>query len=148
MYFFDLPSTSYYFLLIIRIYQLCSIYYQCFFYRRVCVESDCVGILVWKMYLFNRLMELIWFYYRYFYKIKVIFTLLELSLEGNNLGFIRIIRLLRVLRPLRLINKNPSMKLIVNSLLDSIKGIANVSICILLVWLFINLRIIFAIFLM
>ena len=42
--------------------------------------------------------------------------------------------MLRVLRPLRFISRNPSMRLMVNSLFYSISGILNVGLVILLIW--------------
>lgn len=51
------------------------------------------------------------------------------------LGFIKIVRMLRILRPLRFISHNPSMKILVNSLLESLVGLSNVSLVILLIWL-------------
>ena len=52
--------------------------------------------------------------------------------------------MLRILRPLRFISHNPSMKILVNCLLESVGGLFNVSLVILLIWimfaiLFINL---------
>jgi len=42
--------------------------------------------------------------------------------------------MLKILRPLRFISKNPGMKLIVNSLLESVKGIFNVVTMIIFIW--------------
>lgn len=42
--------------------------------------------------------------------------------------------MIRILRPLRFISHNPGMKLIVNSLLESVGGLFNVGIMILFVW--------------
>ena len=48
--------------------------------------------------------------------------------------------MLRILRPLRFISHNPGMKVIVTSLLESIKGLINVVTMIILIWLFININ--------
>jgi hypothetical protein len=66
--------------------------------------------------------------------IIVLFSLLDMSLTNYNLSFIKIIRLLRILRPLRFISRNPSMKLLVISLFESIKEIANVVVVIFFIW--------------
>ena len=58
-----------------------------------------------------------------------------MSLSGQNLGFLKVVRMLRILRPLRFISHNPSMKILVNCLLESIGGLANVSLVIFLIWL-------------
>jgi hypothetical protein len=52
--------------------------------------------------------------------------------------------MLRILRPLRFISNNPSLKILVNCLLESVGGLMNVIVVILLIWmmfaiLFINL---------
>ena len=46
----------------------------------------------------------------------VIFSIIDMSIQSD-LSFMKVIRLLRILRPLRFISHNPSMKLIVNSLI-------------------------------
>lgn len=43
--------------------------------------------------------------------------------------------MLRILRPLRFISHNPSMKILVNCLLESVGGLFNVSIVIILIWI-------------
>ncbi len=45
---------------------------------------------------------------------------------GFNISYLRAFRALRALRPLKLVSKNQGMRLIVNSLLNSISGIGNV----------------------
>ena len=65
----------------------------------------------------------------------MIISILDLSLSNLNLSFIKIIRLLRILRPLRFISHNVNLKVIVNSLFNSIKGILNVFLVILLIYL-------------
>ena len=58
-----------------------------------------------------------------------------MSFEGINLSFIKILRLLRTLRPLRFISHNLSMKLVVTALLESVSGIFNVLIVVLIIWM-------------
>jgi len=43
--------------------------------------------------------------------------------------------MLRILRPLRFISNNPSLKILVNCLLDSLGGLVNVILVILLIWM-------------
>ncbi len=64
----------------------------------------------------------------------VSFSLLDILLSGSNLGFIKIVRMLRILRPLRFISNNPSLKILVNSLFESMFGLANVTIVICMIW--------------
>ena len=42
--------------------------------------------------------------------------------------------MLRILRPLRFISNNPSLKILVNSLFESMAGLANVTLVIALIW--------------
>ncbi|EGR31607.1 hypothetical protein IMG5_106200 [Ichthyophthirius multifiliis] len=65
----------------------------------------------------------------------VISSIIDISVESINLSVVKILRLLRTLRPLRFISHNRSMKLIVTALLESIGGIFNVIIVLLLVWI-------------
>ena len=65
----------------------------------------------------------------------VITSLIDLSLTGKKVGFIKVIRILRILRPLRFISHNQSMKTIVAALLDSGGSMLNTSIVIMIVWL-------------
>jgi len=53
---------------------------------------------------------------------------------NNNLGFLKVLRMLRILRPLRFISHNVQLKLIINSLLDSIQSIFNVFVIVLIVF--------------
>ena len=65
----------------------------------------------------------------------IVFTsILDMLLSGVDIPAIKILRLLRTLRPLRVISHNVSMKLMVNSLFDSIGAIANVSVVVVAVW--------------
>jgi hypothetical protein len=66
--------------------------------------------------------------------IIVMFSIIDMSLSGQNLGFIKIVRMLRILRPLRFISNNPSLKILVNCLLESVGGLMNVIVVILLIW--------------
>jgi len=70
--------------------------------------------------------------------IIVMFSIIDMSLSGQNLGFIKIVRMLRILRPLRFISNNPSLKILVNCLLESVGGLMNVILVILLIWYKIN----------
>ena len=66
----------------------------------------------------------------------IVFTsMLDMVLADVNLPVIKILRLLRTLRPLRVISHNIAMKLIVNSLFESVGALANVVVVILAVWL-------------
>jgi lysylphosphatidylglycerol synthetase-like protein (DUF2156 family) len=58
----------------------------------------------------------------------VAFSLVSLSFHGsgNSLGVIKTFRMLRVLRPLRMISRNPGLKIAVNSLINSIPFIRDV----------------------
>ena len=66
--------------------------------------------------------------------IIVFFSIVDMSMAGQDLGFLKIVRMLRILRPLRFISHNPSMKILVNCLLESVGGLLNVSILIILIW--------------
>ena len=61
--------------------------------------------------------------------------MLDMMLTNLDIPVIKILRLLRTLRPLRVISHNVAMKLIVNSLFESVGAIFNVIIVILAVWL-------------
>ena len=67
--------------------------------------------------------------------IVVLASLLNLALSSFDISFVRTLRLLRCLRPLRVISRNPGMKLVVNALFMSVTGILNVVGVLLLVWL-------------
>lgn len=65
----------------------------------------------------------------------IVFTsLLDMMLTNVDLPVIKILRLLRTLRPLRVISHNVAMKLIVNSLFNSVGAIFNVALVVLCVW--------------
>lgn len=65
----------------------------------------------------------------------VMSSILDMLLTGSDLQFIKILRLLRTLRPLRVISHNVALKMIVIALLESVGGIFNVTIVVLMVWL-------------
>lgn len=56
------------------------------------------------------------------------------SSGGANIGFLKVLRMLRILRPLRFISHNVQLKLIINSLFDSIQAIINVFFVVLVVF--------------
>lgn len=64
----------------------------------------------------------------------VIFSIIDIIFSGSDVGYLKIIRLLRVLRPLRFISRNPNMRIVVNSLINSITGIVNVALIIFIIW--------------
>jgi Ion transport protein len=61
-------------------------------------------------------------------------SLIDASVTSIDLSAIKVLRLLRTLRPLRLLNHNKSMKLIVTALMESVGGIANMVVVVLLIW--------------
>lgn len=63
----------------------------------------------------------------------VLSSLIDASVEGVDLSFVKILRLLRTFRPLRFISHNRDIKLMVTALIESFSGIANVSLVIFLV---------------
>jgi hypothetical protein len=66
--------------------------------------------------------------------IIVCLSLIDISFQGLDLGALKTLRLLRILRPLRFISHNQNMRLVVTALLESVSGIANVFLVILLIW--------------
>ena len=65
----------------------------------------------------------------------VMVSIIDASFDGINLPFLKILRLLRVLRPLRFISHNSGMKTIVSALVQSVGGIFNVAIVVMIVWM-------------
>ena len=57
--------------------------------------------------------------------ISIVAWILEAQ-EGFDISFVRAFRALRALRPLKLVSKNEGMKLVVNSILNSIPSLINV----------------------
>ncbi len=60
---------------------------------------------------------------------------MDVAFEDINLPIIKILRLLRTLRPLRVISHNSAMKTVVVALLQSVSGIFNVAIVVMIVWM-------------
>lgn len=58
--------------------------------------------------------------------IIVAFSIISIMFAGADLGAIKTLRMLRVLRPLRMISRNPGLKIAVNSLLNAIPFIGDV----------------------
>ena len=65
----------------------------------------------------------------------VIVSIVDLSIPTNDLTYLKIFRLFRILRPLRFISHNKNMIIVVTTLMESVSGIINVVIVILLLWL-------------
>lgn len=65
----------------------------------------------------------------------VVCSYIDLYVSTIDLSFVKILRLLRTLRPLRFISHNRSMKLLVNTLINSASGIANVGVVVILAWM-------------
>ena len=65
----------------------------------------------------------------------VIIGLVAVALHGSNVGAVRSLRTLRALRPLRAVSRWESMRITVNSLLNSIPAISNVLLICGLFWL-------------
>jgi hypothetical protein len=65
----------------------------------------------------------------------VVFSWIEFSVSAVNIPAIKVLRLLRTLRPLRFISHNVSMKIVVIALLESVGGILNVVIVVIIIWL-------------
>ena len=55
--------------------------------------------------------------------------------DSANIGFFKVFRTFRALRPLRVINRNKGLKMVVVTLFESIKGIVNVALITVLIWL-------------
>lgn len=58
--------------------------------------------------------------------IIVCFSLISIIFSGVDLGIIKVLRMLRVLRPLRMISRNPGLRIAVQSLINAIPDIGNV----------------------
>ncbi len=65
----------------------------------------------------------------------VVTGLIDTSLEGVNIAFLKVLRLLRILRPLRFLSHSSSMKTLIEALMASVPSIANVGVVILIVFL-------------
>jgi len=67
----------------------------------------------------------------------VLLSLVDFLPIDTNISFIKVIRLMRVIRPLRMISKNPGLKIAIESLIKVIPGITNLSaISVLVILLF------------
>jgi hypothetical protein len=64
--------------------------------------------------------------------IIVFFSMVSIAFADIDLGPIKILRMLRVLRPLRMISRNPGMKIAIQSLINAIPDIGNVMVVSLL----------------
>ena len=62
-------------------------------------------------------------------------SIVDMIFEDVNYDFIKILRLLRTLRPLRFLSHYENLRIVVSSLIESIGGIINVIIVILMVWI-------------
>lgn len=56
----------------------------------------------------------------------VTFSIISMSFANVKLGIFKILRMLRVLRPLRMISRNPGLRIAVQSLINAIPDIGNV----------------------
>jgi hypothetical protein len=65
----------------------------------------------------------------------VVTGLIDTSLEGVDIAFLKVLRLLRILRPLRFLSHSSSMKTMIEALMASVPSIANVGVVILIVFL-------------
>lgn len=69
----------------------------------------------------------------------VISSIIDMTLQaisdGQSIGFVKILRLLRVLRPLRMISRNPDLKLMVSALMESVGHIMNVLVVIGIIYM-------------
>ena len=61
--------------------------------------------------------------------------LIDTSLEGVDIAFLKVLRLLRILRPLRFLSHSSSMKTLIEALMASIPSIMNVGVVIVIVFL-------------
>ena len=65
--------------------------------------------------------------------IIVVFSIFSLAAADSNLGFLKVFRMLRVLRPLRVLKRNPGLRIQVLSLLNAMPGIRNLMVISLLI---------------
>ena len=63
--------------------------------------------------------------------IIVCISLLTLALSNLELGFLKSLRAMRALRPLRMISRNPNMKMVVNALIQALPDVANVTLVVI-----------------
>ena len=62
-------------------------------------------------------------------------SIIDMASSNVNIPALKILRLLRILRPLRFISHNRNLKIIVIALMESLGGIGNVLIVVILIWL-------------
>lgn len=62
-------------------------------------------------------------------------SMIDIFGGDTDFSIFRIMRMLRTLRPLRFISHNLSMKLVVTALLESVSGILNVLLVVILIWM-------------
>ena len=65
----------------------------------------------------------------------VVVSLSDYIFAGIDTSAFKIFRLFRTLRPLRFISRNVGLKLIVTALFESVTGIMNVLLIVILIWL-------------
>lgn len=65
----------------------------------------------------------------------VVSSIIDMSASSLQIPAIKILRLLRTLRPLRVISHDVALKMIVSALFESVGGIFNVMIVVMMVWL-------------
>ena len=61
-------------------------------------------------------------------------SVVELNFTDVHLGYVKVVRALRTIRALRMVSRNLSMKLVVQSLLQSIMAIANAGFVLTIIW--------------
>ena len=71
-------------------------------------------------------------YHRFF--AVVVSSIVDMAISSAALKSLRVLRMLRALRPLRFISHNESMKMIINSLANSMGGIISTLIVVIIVY--------------
>lgn len=66
--------------------------------------------------------------------IILLVSVVELNFTDVNLSYVKVVRALRTIRALRMVSRNLSMKLVVQSLLQSIVAIANAGFVLTIIW--------------
>lgn len=67
--------------------------------------------------------------------VSVLSWVLEVVYSSSGISSLKVLRTLRIIRPLRLINHNKGLRMVVLTLLQSVKGIANITLILVLVFL-------------
>jgi hypothetical protein len=66
----------------------------------------------------------------------VIISIVDLALGSvADISFLKVLRTFRALRPLRVINRNRGLRMVVLTLIESVKGILNVAMITIIIWL-------------